>query len=72
MPALHLALSSSRPDDDISGDIAELVGFDDIELVMEILDNRALIVQEVSGMVVIFCFCPLPTRDREAFRIYFG
>lgn len=72
IPALHSTLSSSRPDDDISEDIAELVGFDAIELVMEILDNRALIVQEVSRMVVIFCFCTLPTRDHAAFRIYFG
>jgi antiviral helicase SLH1 len=49
MAMLHSTLSSSRPNDDISGDIAELVGFDDIELVMEILDNRASIVQEVGG-----------------------
>jgi antiviral helicase SLH1 len=48
MAMLHSTLSSSRPNDDISGDIAELVGFDDIELVMEILDNRASIVQELS------------------------
>jgi antiviral helicase SLH1 len=50
MATLHSTLSSTRPNDDISADIAELVGFDDIELVMEILDNRATVVQEVSRM----------------------
>jgi hypothetical protein len=51
-PTLHSTLSSSRPNDGISGDIAELIGFDDIELVMEILDNRASIVQAVSTIMV--------------------
>ena len=48
LATLRSTLSSHQPNDDISGDLAELVGFDDIELVMEILDNRAFIVQEVS------------------------
>lgn len=47
LATLQSALSSSRPNDDISGEIAELIGFEDIELVMEILDNRMSVVQEV-------------------------
>jgi antiviral helicase SLH1 len=45
---LYSTLSSSRPKDEISGDIAELVGFDDIEFAMEILENRGAIVERVS------------------------
>lgn len=45
---LHSILFSSRPNDDISGEIAELIGFDEIELVMEILDNRTSVMMEVS------------------------
>lgn len=51
---LHSTLASSRPNDDISGELAELVGFDDIELVMELLDNRTYAVQEVSKFRVVY------------------
>ena len=34
-------LSSGRPDDAISGELAELLGFDELELVSNILSNRS-------------------------------
>lgn len=45
---LSSILSSNRPDDAISGEIAEIVGFDDIEFVMEILNQRSIVSQEVD------------------------
>ena len=41
-------LSSSRTNDEISSEIAELVGFDQIELVMDLLGSRRSVAKEVS------------------------
>ncbi|KAF9569347.1 Sec63-domain-containing protein [Agrocybe pediades] len=41
-------LSSSRSNDEISGEIAELLGYDEIELVMHILDDRSSTLQQLK------------------------
>lgn len=41
-------LASNRPNDEVSGEIAELMNFEDIELVVEIMANRALVSRDVS------------------------
>ncbi|KAK0190875.1 hypothetical protein F5146DRAFT_1046121 [Armillaria mellea] len=45
--SLLSVLSSDRPSDQISGELADIVGFDDIDLVVKILNNRDAFVQEV-------------------------
>ena len=47
LDAVSSALSSPRSDDAISEELFDLIGYDHIELVMEILQNRASVVQEV-------------------------
>ncbi|KAH7916335.1 Sec63-domain-containing protein [Hygrophoropsis aurantiaca] len=44
-------LSSSRPNDEISSEVTDIIGFDDIELVMQLLDQRPSIVKELSTYV---------------------
>jgi antiviral helicase SLH1 len=39
-------LSSGRPDDTISGELAELLGFDELDLVTDILSNRNQFLEE--------------------------
>ena len=41
LDSVRLILSSGRPDDAISGELAELLGFDQLEFVSEILSNRS-------------------------------
>ena len=41
LDSVRSILSSGRPDDAISGELAELLGFDELELVSEILSNRS-------------------------------
>jgi hypothetical protein len=41
-------LSSSRTDDEISSEVAELVGFDDIELVMALQGERRSAAKDVG------------------------
>ncbi|KAJ7591194.1 Sec63-domain-containing protein [Mycena floridula] len=48
LTTLHTALSSSRGNDEISGDLAEICGFDEIELVMEVISSRSEIVNEIA------------------------
>jgi hypothetical protein len=43
---------SNRRDDEISGELAELVGFDDIQLAMEILESREIVLDQVNAF---FC-----------------
>jgi len=40
LDSVRSILSSGRPDDAISGELAELLGFDELELVTDILNNR--------------------------------
>lgn len=49
---MQTILTSPRKDDDISGELAELIGYEDIELVVEILNNRPLVVQEVRREIL--------------------
>ncbi|KAG1806935.1 Sec63-domain-containing protein [Suillus plorans] len=49
-------LSTTLPDDAISGELADLVGFDDIEIVAELLASRSYFVNVLSG------------RDRTTFE----
>ncbi|PCH41279.1 Sec63-domain-containing protein [Wolfiporia cocos MD-104 SS10] len=49
LPSLSSILASSRPDEAISEELAEMIGFDKIELVMKILANRAAVVQEINN-----------------------
>ena len=44
-------LTSSRSDGDISGEIAEIVGFDELDLATGLVQNRQLIVTRVSDSV---------------------
>lgn len=46
--AISSLLSNTRPDDAISGELADLVGFEDIELVAELLTSRSYFVDAVS------------------------
>jgi antiviral helicase SLH1 len=46
--AISGLLSSTRPDDAISSELADLVGFEDIELVTELLTSRSYFVNAVS------------------------
>jgi len=41
-------LASSRPNDAISEELLEMIGFDDIELVMEVLNERSALNLEVN------------------------
>ncbi|KAH9482395.1 Putative helicase mug81 [Psilocybe cubensis] len=41
-------LSSHRTNDEISGELCELLGYDEIELVMQILDNRSAVIQQLN------------------------
>lgn len=38
-------LQSKRPDDDISAELVELLGVEDIELIMELTHNRSQLVE---------------------------
>ncbi|THV08678.1 Sec63-domain-containing protein [Dendrothele bispora CBS 962.96] len=56
-------LSSNRRDDEISADLAELIGFEDIELVMEIMHERSTFVETLRQ----YCLSiKNPTRVSEA------
>ncbi|KAK0491096.1 Sec63-domain-containing protein [Armillaria novae-zelandiae] len=46
--SLLSVLSSGRPSDQIQGELADIVGFDDIALVVKILNNRDAFVQELQ------------------------
>lgn len=45
--SIHAVLWSSRPNDAISGELVDLVGFDNIEMVAELIANREVVTQEV-------------------------
>ncbi|KAJ3810639.1 Sec63-domain-containing protein [Lentinula lateritia] len=51
--SLQSILASPLHDDEISGELAELVGFDEIELVMDIIRNRHSLVQELQGRSIL-------------------
>ncbi|OCH90702.1 Sec63-domain-containing protein [Obba rivulosa] len=51
LKSLLSTLSSPRPDDAISEELAELIGFENIELVMEILSNRSAAAKDISDFL---------------------
>ncbi|KAG2077544.1 Sec63-domain-containing protein [Suillus decipiens] len=46
---IYSILSTTLPDDAISGELADLVGFDDIEIVAELLASRSYLVDALPG-----------------------
>ena len=46
-------LQSKRPDDDISSELAELLGFEDIDLVMGLMHNRSKLVEHLAVSVFL-------------------
>ena len=50
LATLQSTLASNRPNNEVSGEIAELISFEEIELVMEIMANRALVSRDVSSL----------------------
>ena len=46
LDSVRSILSSGRPDDAISGELAELLGFDELDLVSDILSNRSQFFEE--------------------------
>jgi len=50
LDSLHVILSSSRPNHEICGEIADIVGLHDMELVMNISNNRTAVLQEVCWL----------------------
>ena len=49
IPAIRLLLSSPAPNDVVSEQMAELIGFEDLDLVMELLEKREVNNQIVSS-----------------------
>lgn len=49
--SLLSVLSSGRPSDQISGELADIVGFHDIDLVVEILNNRDVLARELQDFL---------------------
>lgn len=47
LPTLNAILSSPQPDDAISGELIEFLGYDEFELTTEILQDRTTLVEEV-------------------------
>ena len=47
--SLEPILASNRTNEAISIELAELLGFDEIELIMGILDSRASVIQQVRN-----------------------
>ena len=54
MPTIRSLLSSKSSDDVISIELAELLGFEDIELVSEIISRRAETMNEVKTVEFLF------------------
>lgn len=52
LDSLRTILSSDRHDDAISGEIAEIIGFDDIDLVMNIIQERRTVAQKVRSLAI--------------------
>ena len=50
LQSLNIVLSSNSPDESISEELVEMVGYDDIELAMAILGERKPIASEVGPL----------------------
>ncbi|EEB90760.1 hypothetical protein MPER_10991, partial [Moniliophthora perniciosa FA553] len=53
LPSIHSLLSSNRSDDDVSAELVDILGFDDIELVMQIVSSRPSLVHEMEQLLTI-------------------
>lgn len=51
IPSLAQLLSSPKKDEEISEEVAELLGFDAIELVMEVIRKRLPLSYKVKGLI---------------------
>ncbi|KZP12110.1 Sec63-domain-containing protein [Athelia psychrophila] len=49
LPTVQSALSSTRENEVVYGELLELIGYEDMEFVMEIMENRASVVQELTA-----------------------
>lgn len=52
--SIRAIISSNRGDDAISGELAEIIGFDEIDLVMDILKDRIGVAQEVLLQISLY------------------
>jgi len=64
LDSVRSILSSGRPDEAISGELAELLGFDELELVSDILNNRSQFFEE-SRAVNEPILTPLPSKGKR-------
>ena len=74
-PVLHSLsdlLSSPRPDDAISEQLAEILGFEELDLAMEVLNDRQTVARDVCQLFELATEVVLSTSDdipREASRV---
>lgn len=63
-------LQSKRPDDDISSELAELLGFENIDLIMELIYNRSQLVEQLAVRLSfsVRCFVFPACSDTEIGR----
>ncbi|KDQ64891.1 hypothetical protein JAAARDRAFT_241300 [Jaapia argillacea MUCL 33604] len=62
LPTVQSILASSRPNEAISEELAEIIGFEDIELVMDILTNREWLASQAREIIRAqpLAHCSLP------------
>jgi len=63
LDSVRYILSSGRPDDAISGELAELLGFHDLDLVSNILSNRSQFFEE-PRVIDELTPTPLPSKGK--------
>lgn len=63
LESVRSILSSGRPDDAISGELAELLGFDELDLVSDILSNRSQFF-ELQRVINEPTLPPLPLKGK--------
>lgn len=61
-------ISSPQTDDEISAQLAELIGFDEIALVVDILENRSLVKEKVGRDVFQICQVLMAFKARTLFK----
>ena len=59
LQSLNIVLSSNSPDENISEELVEMVGYDDIELAMAILSERKSIASEVGPLTHVIYWATL-------------
>jgi len=81
-PKLQLAaesvtsiLQSNRPDEIISSELAELIGFEDIDLVMGLIHNRSKLVEHLAVRLSFFwtpAYPDIANRNRNRIVLQSG